>query len=310
MADVRNAAIVKDVILWGSIFPAAPLAAAKTDLDFDACWCWRLVVAPILRLDCRRRVGPSLPWRLTIRSSWRPPILPDPPSGSNVAASLLLFGHFFLRAVALRGNKLEVRRPQGQLSAVAKRWNSGWSLVRATPTLRSKLTSAGARKVRKKFGNVHGRIKTDTYTRWCKIGGSTLLLIADPIQLMNNAIACLMLRSGCGMKFYQLLKTVISFIQSVQSCDDVWQNKCWVFCMIFSICLHSKTAFCNSTNLSDNKNNFKTFQGYPTYLLSRRMCHICHVTCVTCKVSRKLGKWGIQGWLIIQYWCNQKQVGF
>ena len=78
MADVRKAAIVKDVILWGSIFPAAPLAAAKTDLDFDACWCWRLVVAPILRLDCRRRVGPSLPWRLTSRSSWRPPILPWP----------------------------------------------------------------------------------------------------------------------------------------------------------------------------------------------------------------------------------------
>ena len=53
---------------------------------------------------------------------------PDPPSGSNVAASLLLFGHFFLEAVVVRGNKLEVSWPQGQLSAVASRRNSGWLL--------------------------------------------------------------------------------------------------------------------------------------------------------------------------------------
>ena len=81
---------------------------------------------------------------------------PDPPSGSNVAASLLLFGHFFLRAVAIRGTKLEVRQPQGQLSAVARQQNSGWSVVGATPTLRTKLTLGGARKVRKKLGMFTG----------------------------------------------------------------------------------------------------------------------------------------------------------
>ena len=72
------------------------------------------------------------------------------------------------------------------------------------------------------------------------------------------------------MKFYQLLKTVISF-------------------------MHSKTAFCNSTNLSGNKNNFKTFQGYPTCLpfvtlrVSHLSRHMYHVTCVTSHVSRASG---------------------
>ena len=73
MADVRKAAIVKDAILWDSSSPAVAAFVTRADLDFDACW--RLVVAPILRLDCRRRVGPAFP--LAPGASWL--LLAPPP---------------------------------------------------------------------------------------------------------------------------------------------------------------------------------------------------------------------------------------
>ena len=162
MADVRKAAIVKDAILWGSSCCRCCFCH-KSRFRF-----WRLLAPgsgayPQARLSearwSRLPLAPGASWLLLA-----PPSIPpsDPPSGSNVAASLLLSGHFFFKPLL----SVEISRRQGSRRVNYPPLQSGetlgWSIVRATPTLRTKLTSAGACKVRKKFGNVHKKIKTDS----------------------------------------------------------------------------------------------------------------------------------------------------
>ena len=66
--------------------------------------------------------------------------------------------------IALRGNKSKARQGSRRVNypSLQSGETLGWSVVGATPTLRTKLTSADAFKVRKKFGNVHKKIKTDS----------------------------------------------------------------------------------------------------------------------------------------------------
>ena len=145
--DVRKAAIVKYVILLRSIF--AVVAAARADLDFDAYCCWRLssgstvggaALLPALAPPPSHLPCPGMPWRLLAPSlpchgmapplhRWllvAPPVMPflsfpmTCPQGLTLPPLYCSLVTFFFR-----GNKLEVSWPQGQLSAVANRRNSG-----------------------------------------------------------------------------------------------------------------------------------------------------------------------------------------
>ena len=112
--------------------------------------------------------------------SWRRAALSMDPSGARISKFLLrvwrcrLFTalwSLFLRVVAAPWKEVGGKLAAGSITLrckAAKQWlvvnntNLGWLVVNTTPTLCSKRTSARARKVRKKCGNFHGKIKSDS----------------------------------------------------------------------------------------------------------------------------------------------------
>ena len=153
MAEAKKAAIVKEVILRRLLI-----------LTAGARW-WHLS-----KTVGGAMVGTLLaPRRSLDGSKWRPHLqippqgLTLPPLYCSLVFTLVFTAlwSLFLRVVAAPWKEVGGKLAAGSITLRCKAAKQ-WLVVNTTPTLCSKRTSARARKVRKKSGNFHGKIKSDS----------------------------------------------------------------------------------------------------------------------------------------------------